>query len=362
MRFSTLDGLRGVAAIAVVLFHLRDRARLSGLVPHAYLAVDFFFVLSGFVVSQAYGEKLAQGMSAGRFMAIRMVRLYPLLFLGVVLGAINQLAHEFGKGGMHVSAPIFILGIIYALFAAPMYVPWVPAWGLYSMNLPSWSLLYEAIANWVFGVLGAKLKTLVLLAIIVGSLVVLAVFARLMNGVNAFNPSSQQYTIPVGLARVGFSFFLGVLLREHLHRIESTKLRLGLLPCSVLMIALFEVPIFDKGNGYYDIAFVAIASPFLVIFGANRISAQGIEAIEKWLGKLSYPLYITHLPIVLIVFAAVQLTHLSNSVPSLLVALAALGSAIVFALMAELWDDRFRRWISAKTGRLSAAPKGTTLR
>lgn len=345
--FGTLDGLRGVAAIAVVLFHLRERVNVLTVLPHAYLAVDFFFALSGFVVAYSYRRKLLGGMSTSSFMKIRLIRLYPLVLLGVLLGAINQLGHEFSYEAAHVSASMFAIGIGYALLAAPMYFPFEPAWGLYSMNLPSWSLLYEVLANWLFGWLGPNATTkltLTICAISFGCLVPLAV---LLDGVNnAFQPSMLQWNVPAGITRVGFSFFLGVFIEQRYSGTVLRRVRLSLIPASILLLAFFQVPVLPGLNGAFDLIFIAIASPLLVIAGANNLGTPRTRSAEDVLGKLSYPLYIVHLPIILITFAAVKLMHLSDRLPVFFVALIALGAALLVALVSEQWDANVRRWLT----------------
>ena len=99
--FATLDGLRGIAAIVVVIFHDLSPFDLDSLIPHAPLAVDFFFCLSGFVVAYAYEKRLLGTMSFADFVAVRIIRLYPLILAGLLLGAVvfvlraGLLHHEF---------------------------------------------------------------------------------------------------------------------------------------------------------------------------------------------------------------------------------------------------------------------------
>lgn len=87
--FMGLDGLRGVAALIVVIYH--RRFWVAGFEDwHGYLAVDFFFLPSGFVISHAYGGRLASGqLSPDRFAVARVIRLYPLIVLGAVLGTVS---------------------------------------------------------------------------------------------------------------------------------------------------------------------------------------------------------------------------------------------------------------------------------
>jgi peptidoglycan/LPS O-acetylase OafA/YrhL len=83
-QFATLDGLRGVAAIAVTSLHFRFELG-KFLLPHSYLAVDFFFVLSGFVLAYAYEDRLSEGMKPIQFLRLRVIRLYPLYLIGTLI-------------------------------------------------------------------------------------------------------------------------------------------------------------------------------------------------------------------------------------------------------------------------------------
>jgi peptidoglycan/LPS O-acetylase OafA/YrhL len=89
--YQIVDGLRGVAAIIVVLFHLAEplaSSRLNNVVNHGYLAVDFFFLLSGFVIGYAYDDRWDK-LTIGGFLRRRFERLQPLVVLGMTLGAIG---------------------------------------------------------------------------------------------------------------------------------------------------------------------------------------------------------------------------------------------------------------------------------
>lgn len=89
--YPILDGLRGVAAIIVVTFHLAEplgTSHLDILVNHGYLAVDFFFLLSGFVMGYAYDDRWGK-MTVGSFLKRRVERLQPMVILGMTLGAIG---------------------------------------------------------------------------------------------------------------------------------------------------------------------------------------------------------------------------------------------------------------------------------
>src|SRR5450631_2286933 len=103
--YPILDGLRGVAAILVVAFHIfetHSTSHLDQIINHGYLAVDFFFLLSGFVVGYAYDDRWGR-MSTWEFIKIRLVRLHPLVILGTLIGAICFWFDSYTNGSQHVS-------------------------------------------------------------------------------------------------------------------------------------------------------------------------------------------------------------------------------------------------------------------
>ncbi|HEX7694251.1 MAG TPA: acyltransferase family protein, partial [Sphingomonas sp.] len=97
-RFVVLDGMRGLAALSVVALHTAQYFPSQTGPARAYLAVDFFFMLSGFVMAHAYGDKLRAGLTIKGFAEIRLARLYPMIFLGVTLGLLARVCAPDGSG------------------------------------------------------------------------------------------------------------------------------------------------------------------------------------------------------------------------------------------------------------------------
>ena len=173
-QFTTLDGLRGVAAAAVVTRHATDyfswgSQYIPSLKPGAppvpvgplfesYLAVDFFFVLSGFVLAHAYWRRLCSGMSAVEFICLRLIRLYPLYLIALVF-AIAAACIEVVAGGRSVTS--LVKNIIPAVLFLP--APALTVFGtLFPLNMPTWSLFFELVANSGFGVIGKRIKPVML--------------------------------------------------------------------------------------------------------------------------------------------------------------------------------------------------------
>src|ERR1700679_45238 len=153
-KYHTLDGIRGVAAIMVLVFHAGSYFGALGIQiskSESYLAVDLFFVLSGFVIAEAYAKRLSKGPSAVDFMKIRVIRLYPLYLLGLLIGTVFILGHlRLGDNSLNQwSGSILAKDFLCALFMLP--TPFSSS--LYPINLPSWSLLFELIVNGLYAFL-----------------------------------------------------------------------------------------------------------------------------------------------------------------------------------------------------------------
>src|SRR5580693_3410054 len=203
--FQTLDGLRGVGAFLVVMRHV---PALFGpiRVPESFLAVDLFYLVSGFVVAHAYGERLARGGFFWDFVKTRIIRLYPLYLIGLAVGVITAVASILA--GYNSWTPVKIAEcVVTGLLMIPRF-PGLESNGT-TLNGPIWTLLYELIANFVYAGAIRLMKT----GVVIGIMAVCGagiVFAELHYGTLdvGYNLTDQW----AALARVGFSFFTGVLI------------------------------------------------------------------------------------------------------------------------------------------------------
>ena len=285
--FDVLNGLRGVAAICVVNAHLSDYfAHIKCM--NVGLAVDFFFVLSGFVLSHAYGDSLKAGLGAKRFMLMRLVRLYPLYLAGTAIGAAAY--WFYGKPAPEHFAVSSAFG---ALFLPPPPPLSVNDYNLYPFDFPAWSLFFELIANLVLALIGRRLNNTVLASVIglsfLGLVAVGLTAGTLDQGVRPMQAAG-------GLARVMFSFFAGVAL----YRVwRARPLKLSLHP--LIMFVLLVLPlVYMPPKPYewpYDLAVIVIYFPLLVMFGAQAKAGPAWAAIATVLGAISYPLYVLHVAI-----------------------------------------------------------------
>ena len=158
--FQVLDGLRGVAAIVVVFFHLAEplaSSHLDNIINHGYLAVDFFFLLSGFVIGYAYDDRWGK-LSISGFFRRRVERLQPLVILGMTLGAIGFYFTDSNIWPLIHTVPVWKLIIVlligYTLIPIPLSMD-IRGWQeMHPLNSVGWSWFFEYIANilYAFGI------------------------------------------------------------------------------------------------------------------------------------------------------------------------------------------------------------------
>ena len=285
--FYTMDGLRGVAAVMVVIFH--RRFWIPGFEHwHGYLAVDFFFILSGFVIGHAYGERLASGrMSMLDFVIARVIRLYPLIFLGAVLGTLGLVIEGIEKSWLGL--------VVRALVAMPLAILALPQPFLdlpFSTNQPVWSLFFEIIANLAYVALIPRLSTRTIAVATAGLGIALA---AMLASSGEMNFGYEWSTMGQGLMRVAFPFTFGVLIQR---LFAAGRLYVPGLPAWVLaplLIGLLSVPV--QGTKLYEMLFtiltVFILFPFLVASASNDKPSNFWMNISKISAYISYPIQST---------------------------------------------------------------------
>jgi peptidoglycan/LPS O-acetylase OafA/YrhL len=292
--FVALDALRGVAAIPVIYTHTM---RVFGwvLFSHGFLAVDFFFLLSGFVMTYVYQEKLDGGWPTRSFFTGRILRLYPLYFMGLILGtAFLFLQAHFGKKGFSpgMIGELFLLGLIFLPVPPGVYFGSVPT-DLYPLNTPAWSLFYELAAN-LFHALFLRRRSMKFLATLCILFAALLLFNSLRHQGLRFGVDNSQYLL--GLSRLLFAYPTGIVI----YRVwKSGRWRIRLHPAliAVMLLALVEIPIRTVWNGWYEWLVVTVAFPLLLLAGASSQPPPRLVRVSQWLGAVSYPVYILHVPI-----------------------------------------------------------------
>jgi len=302
--FEVLDGLRGSAAILIVIFHVFNYSfgwdTPLSLMHHAYLAVDFFFGLSGFVVAYAYDDRWTR-MSTLQFFRIRLIRLHPLVLVGATFGLLGYLLDPFGKGINHTSTPMLLLAYVTSL----LLLPSPPVGGRQNesqaLNGPAWSLMQEYLGNIAYALILRRLRALTL-GIIFGVSGLLLIWVANMKG--SMDGGWGYPDIWMAPLRLTVSFVMGLWLYRIQGRIRRPKI--GLLVLSILLVVIFQAPKFPNAgglsfNGLYDAACVLFLFPLIIICGAHSNAGAGMMRLCKFSGRLSYPLYITHIPFVYII-------------------------------------------------------------
>lgn len=293
-RFVALDGLRGLAAITVLILHLAMPVGDGRLFPSAYLAVDLFFMLSGFVLAHAYQERLGAGFSFGEFARARVIRLYPLYLVGLVIGA-SLIAALMTRDRIALDFSDALLG--FALNGAMLPAPESSSTnGInpFPFNGPAWSLSWEMAANLVFAAMVLRFGARALyVTAIVGAAALLAALGH-FDGLNA---GAEYYTFWGGGARVTFSFFVGALLYRWRKLWKAPKVPLWVL--ALVLIAIFTPDLYGRERQVFDFFAVTIAFPLTILIGAASVPVGLTATIASVAGSASYPLYIIHCPLIL---------------------------------------------------------------
>lgn len=351
--FEILDGLRGTAALLVVVFHLLEgyfTQYADNPLRHGYLAVDFFFLLSGFVVGYAYDDRWPK-MRVGDFLRLRLIRLHPLVLLGVVLGALGYWLDPFVGAAQRVSG----LRLTLALGLGALLLPAPPlpnrANETHPLNAPCWSLLQEYLANLVYALVGPRLGHRALTGVVLLSAVALTATAI---GHGHLHGGWGWDTVWMAPVRVAFPFFAGLLLFRSGWRLHVPGaygwLSLGLL-------VLFAAPAFQPA-GYYDAFCVIVFFPLIVAAGAGAHAAGRLAALCRFLGRISYPLYLIHFPFIHIYTHWVNVTHPRLRVAApVMVILAAFFVGLAWAAL-RFYDEPVRAWLGARQRRQQAARAG----
>ena len=337
-RLETLDALRGAAALMVVVHHLGTLA--NGSAPVGYLAVDFFFVLSGFVISRAYEERLASGLTLAGFMQLRMVRLYPVFFAGLVLGLMVAGARIVTHETHAISGELLGASSVFGAFMLP--TPGAPD-ATYPLNFPSWSLFFELAACAVYGAVAPRISTRGLICVIAIAAIGIVVSAV---GHGTLNVGDTWATFGDAVVRTVFSFSAGVLI-QRLSTADARASLWCLAPAAALVGGLAAHPA-EEVRALYEIVFVLVVSPALVANGARVEPPPQIAAAARLLGEISYPLYAIHMPLIFMTGFVAGKLAISAQIWAPLYCVGVVAGAL---LLSRVYDQPVRAWLGARLRR-----------
>jgi len=355
--YPILDGLRGIAAIIVVTFHLAEPFSTSNLdkfVNHGYLAVDFFFLLSGFVMGYAYDDRWYK-ITPGNFFKRRIIRLQPMVVLGMTLGAIGFYFTDSTLWPLIHTIPLWkmllVLLIGYTILPVPLSLD-IRGWEeMHPLNSVGWSLFFEYIANILYAVWIRKFSKTTL-SILVGIAAAALIHLAITNGDVSGGWTLNAEQVRIGLTRVMFPFFAGLLLSRIA---RPTRIKNAFLWCSLLVAAVLYMPrIGGAGqmwmNGIYDSVCIIIVFPLIVYLGASGVmQTQKENRICKFLGDISYPLYLVHYPVVYFYVAWISNNKGMTIAEAWPYALLILTGSIILAYAALKWyDEPVRKWLRKK--------------
>ena len=410
-----LDGLRGVAALMVLWYHVFEgfafaKGSVIETFNHGHLGVDFFFLLSGFVISYAYDDRWrkpisqrdnettsqqvqGQSMSLKSFFKRRLIRLHPMLAMGAFIGLICF----FIQGGVKwdgSSTPLHwtLIAFVLTLFFIPAY----PGASydirgnaeMFPLNGPSWSLFFEYIGNILYALFIRKLSNK-MLGLLVGVTGILWIWFVAFD-ISGYDMIGIGWTLDAvnffgGLLRMMFPFTLGMLMARRFmsqrvnkstsQQVEtrqlhskneqdvidtSDKIKPKFLKrnifwiATIVLFALFSVQYFPKTstvsvNGIYELACIMIVFPLIVWIAASSDSAQSKFTLKlsKFLGDLSYPLYIVHYPVMYVFYAWLIKNQYFTLGETWQMVILVLTVCIVLAYAClKLYDEPIRKWLS----------------
>ena len=370
--YELLDGLRGVAALIVVCYHIFEGFSFAEItngagdgmiriLNHGYLAVDFFFLLSGFVLSYAYDGR--SEMKKADFFKRRLIRLHPMLVMGAFVGMICFLIGGSQQwNGTQVPFYLTLLCFVLSVLMLPA-IPGSPNevrgnGEMFPLNGPAWSLFFEYIGNILYILFIRRLSTKILGVFVLLLGVLHTVFS--LGDFSGYGSIGVGWTLDGvnfcgGLIRMLFPLTLGMFLSR---RFKPLKIKSSFWTCSLLLLIIFSVPYipgfnFVSFNGLYESICVLIFFPLILIMGA---SAQNLNRktnkINHFLGDLSYPLYMIHYPIMYLFYQWLIANECYTLSETFFVAIPVVVLSVLLAfLFLKFYDKPLRKYLTEKFNR-----------
>lgn len=362
--YALLDGLRGVAALLVVWYHIFEGFQFAGNKPvidfinHGYLAVDFFFILSGFVVGYAYDNRWGKTLTLGGFFRRRLIRLQPMVIMGAVIGAASFLISGMERwDGTHATLWLTFLAFVCGCLMLPA-LPGMPRevrgnGEMFPLNGPCWSLFFEYVGNIVYALFIRRLSTRLLAVLSFALCCALTWFA--VTDQSGYGSIGVGWTVDRtnilgGMLRMLCPFTMGVLMSRLFKPLRQA--RGAFWTSAALLLIIFHVPyIHSDGalslNGIFETACIIAVFPLVVWYAASgKTTDIASTRICRFLGDISYPLYIVHYPLMYAFYMWLIKTRQYTLHETWPAALAAVTASIILAwLCLKLYDMPVRKWL-----------------
>ncbi len=363
--YALLDGLRGVAALLVLWHHVFEGYAFAQGAPiiegvnHGYLGVDFFFMLSGFVIAYAYDDRWTKGLTKGNFFKRRLIRLQPMVVMAAVIGVITFFLQGGVKwDGTEVATSLVMITMLLTIFFIPVTGTRYDVRGngeMYPLNGPEWSLFFEYIGNILYALFIRRLsnKALGVLTLVSGA----ALAGFTMLDPSGYGSLGVGWTLDTmnflgGLLRMLFPFSMGMFMA---HNFKPVPVKGAFWICSSVLIVLFHIPYIPGNtpicwNGLFETICIVVIFPMLVWLGASgKITDAHSTKICNFLGDISYPLYIVHYPLFYMFYAWLIEERLYTLGETWLMALVTCVLSIALAyLCLKLYDEPVRRYLTKR--------------
>ena len=362
--YALLDGLRGVAALLVVWYHVFEGFQFAGNKPvidfinHGYLAVDFFFILSGFVVGYAYDNRWGKTLTLGGFFRRRLIRLQPMVCMGALIGAASFLLSGMERwDGTHATLWLTFLAFVCGCLMLPA-LPGMPRevrgnGEMFPLNGPCWSLFFEYVGNIVYALFIRRLSTRLLALLSFALCCALAWFA--VTDQSGYGSIGVGWTVDRtnilgGSLRMLCPFTMGLLLSRIFKPIHYARGAFWI--SAALLLAIFHIPyIYSDGalslNGVFEAACIIAVFPLVVWYAASgKTTDIASTRICRFLGDISFPLYIVHYPLMYAFYMWLIKTRQYTLYETWPAALAVVTASIILAwLCLKLYDMPVRKWL-----------------
>jgi len=360
--YELLDGLRGVAALIVIWYHVFEGFATSPAdqgFNHGYLAVDFFFILSGFVIGYAYDDRWKRSMTVGGFLRRRLMRLHPMVIAGAILGTASFLIQGCEQWSGASVSPLWVFA---AMLMTLFMLPAVPGTGpeirgngeMFPLNGPQWSLFFEYLANIIYALAVRRMSAKALKVLVAVCGICLAAFS-------GFNLSGfwnlgvgwtlSGYNFLGGLLRMIFSFSMGLLISRNF---RPVKIKGAFWICSAALVVLLTMP-YALGTGYpwvngvYDTVCIIFLFPVLVRLGAcGAPDNRGTSVLCKFLGDISYPVYIIHYPSMYLFYSWVWKNGIVFRQAWPVAVCIFVGNIVLAHMFLKLYDEPVRKRLGRK--------------